>query len=141
MKIVTRLLIIVVLLSLSLGFAQKPVEAMGQCPTFLAYVTHGIDGTRLGLSQDLPVVVEVYRVTQQREKLVASIDLKYKESFSGELPRGTYLIKVYSVELKSYVETMTTGPIEVPGCVKVIFQARLINGVPVINVIVRDWTP
>lgn len=141
MKIVSRLLIIVVVLTLMLGFAQKPVEASGKCPTFLANITHGIDGTRLGLSQELPVVVEVYRVTPRMEKLVASIDLKFKEQFTGELPRGTYLIKVYSVELQSYVQSMTTGPIEVPGCVKVIFQARLMNGVPVINVIVRDWTP
>ncbi|MEN4011430.1 MAG: hypothetical protein AB1453_10235 [Chloroflexota bacterium] len=139
MKIVSRILIIVVLLSLALGFAQKPVEAGGKCPTFLANITHGIDGTRLGLSQDLPVVVEVYRVTPNAEKLVASVNLKFKEIFTGELPRGTYLIKVFSVELKSYVESMTTGPIEIPGCKKVIFQARIMNGVPVINVIVRDW--
>lgn len=138
MKILVRLFSIVVFLSLLVGFSYTPAEAGTRCPTFIANITHGIDGTRLGLSQELPVVVEVYFVTPRAEKLFTSVNLSYKESFTGELPRGTYLIKVYSVELKSYVESMTTGPIEIPGCKKVIFQARLMDGVPVINVIIRD---
>lgn len=136
MKTLIRLLSIVVFLSLLIGFSYSPVEAGGRCPTFIANVTHGIDGTRLGLTQELPVVVEVYY--GPKLKLLDKIDLKYKESFTGELPRGTYLIKVYSVELQQYVETMEVGPVEIPGCKKVIFQARLVNNTPVINVIIRD---
>jgi hypothetical protein len=137
MKILVRLFSIVVFLSLLVGFSYTPAEAGVRCPT-IVNITHGIDGTRLGLSQELPVVVEVYFVTSRAEKLFTSVDLSFKESFTGELPGGTYLIKVYSKELQSYVESMTTGPIEIPGCKKVIFQARLMNGVPVINVIIRD---
>ncbi len=136
MKTTVRLFSIVVFLSLLVGFSYTPVEAGGKCPTFIAHITHGIDGTRLGLSQELPVVVYVY--FGPNLKLLDKIDLKYKESFTAELPRGTYLIKVYSVELQDFVESMTVGPVEVPGCTKVIFQARLVGGKPVINVIVRE---
>ncbi len=136
MKTTVRLFSIVVFLSLLVGFSYTPVEAGGKCPTFIAHITHGIDGTRLGLSQELPVVVYVY--IGPNLKLLDKIDLKYKESFTAELPRGTYLIKVYSVELQDFVESMTVGPVEVPGCTKVIFQARLVGGKPVINVIVRE---
>ncbi len=136
MKTIVRLFSIVVFLSLLVGFSYTPVEAGGKCPTFIAHITHGIDGTRLGLSQELPVVVYVY--FGPNLKLLDKIDLKYKESFTAELPRGTYLIKVYSVELQDFVESMTVGPDEVPGCTKVIFQARLVGGEPVINVIVRE---
>lgn len=139
MKTMIRLLSIVMFLSLLIGFSYSPVEAGGKCPTFLAHITHGIDGTRLGLTQELPVRVEVY--FGPNLKLVDKIDLKYKESFTAELPRGTYLIKVYSVELQQYVDTMTVGPVEIPGCKKVIFQARLVNNTPVINVIMRDLAP
>ena len=139
MKTVIRLLSIVVFLSLLVGFSYSPVEAGGKCPTFIAHITHGIDGTKLGLTQELPVVVEVY--FGPNLILLDKIDLKYKESFTGELPRGTYLIKVFSVELQQYVETMTVGPTKIPGCKKVIFQARLVDNTPVINVIIRDLAP
>jgi hypothetical protein len=139
MKTGFRLLSIVVFLSLLVGFSYSPVEAGGKCPTFIAHITHGIDGTKLGLTQELPVVVEVY--FGPNLKLLDKIDLKYKESFTTELPRGTYLIKVFSVELQQYVETMTVGPTEIPGCKKVIFQARLVDNTPVINVIIRDLAP
>jgi len=43
--------------------------------------------------------------------------------------------------LEQYVETMTVGPTEIPGCKKVIFQARLVDNTPVINVIIRDLAP
>ncbi|MFN7036714.1 MAG: hypothetical protein ACK4SN_10135 [Bellilinea sp.] len=139
MKTVIRLLSIVVFLSLLVGFSYTPVEAGGKCPTFIAHVTHGIDGTRLGLTQELPVVIYVYYGPNQ--KLLDKIELKYKESFTAELPRGTYLIEVYSVELNQYIDTMTVGPVKIPGCKKVILQARLVNDIPVINVIVRDLAP
>lgn len=139
MKTVIRLLSIVVFLSLLVGFSYTPVEAGGKCPTFIAHVTHGIDGTRLGLTQELPVVIYVYYGPNL--KLLDKIELKYKESFTAELPRGTYLIEVYSVELNQYIDTMTVGPVEIPGCKKVILQARLVNDIPVINVIVRDLAP
>ncbi len=139
MKTVIRLLSIVVFLSLLVGFSYTPVEAGGKCPTFIAHVTHGIDGTRLGLTQELPVVIYVYY--GPKLKLLDKIELKYKESFTAELRRGTYLIEVYSVELDQYIDTMTVGPVEIPGCKKVILQARLVNDIPVINVIVRDLAP
>lgn len=139
MKTVIRLLSIVVFLSLLVGFSYTPVEAGGKCPTFIAHVTHGIDGTRLGLTQELPVVIYVYY--GPKLKLLDKIELKYKESFTAELPRGTYLIEVYSVESNQYIDTMTVGPVEIPGCKKVILQARLVNDIPVINVIVRDLAP
>ncbi len=139
MKTVIRLLSIVVFLSLLVGFSYTPVEAGGKCPTFIAHVTHGIDGTRLGLTQELPVVIYVYYGPNL--KLLDKIELKYKESFTAELPRGTYLIEVYSVESNQYIDTMTVGPVEIPGCKKVILQARLVNDIPVINVIVRDLAP
>lgn len=139
MKTVIRLLSIVVFLSLLVGFSYTPVEAGGKCPTFIAHVTHGIDGTRLGLTQELPVVIYVYYGPNL--KLLDKIELKYNESFTAELPRGTYLIEVYSVELNQYIDTMTVGPVEIPGCKKVILQARLVNETPVIKVIVRDLAP
>ncbi len=139
MKTVIRLLSIVVFLSLLVGFSYTPVEAGGKCPTFIAHVTHGIDGTRLGLTQELPVVIYVYY--GPKLKLLDKIELKYKESFTAELPRGTYLIEVYSVASNQYIDTMTVGPVEIPGCKKVILQARLVNDIPVINVIVRDLAP
>lgn len=139
MKTIVRIFSIVMFLSLLVGFSYSPVEAGGRCPTFIAHITHGIDGTKLGLSQELPVIVEVY--FGPNLKLVDKIDLKFKQSFTAELPRGIYLIKVYSVELEEYVESMTTGPVEIPGCKKVIFQARLVENNPVINVIIRDLAP
>lgn len=139
MKNIVRIFSIVMFLSLLVGFSYSPVEAGGRCPTFIAHITHGIDGTKLGLSQELPVIVEVY--FGPNLKLVDKIDLTFKQSFTAELPRGTYLIKVYSVELGEYVESMTTGPVEIPGCKKVIFQARLVGENPVINVIIRDLAP
>ncbi|MEW6503580.1 MAG: hypothetical protein AB1457_06425 [Chloroflexota bacterium] len=139
MKTVIRLLSILVFLSLLVGFSYTPAEAGGRCPSFIAHITHGIDGTKLGLSQELPVVVEVY--FGPKLKLMDKIDLKFEESFTAELPRGTYLIKVYSVELEQYVETMTVGPTKIDGCKKVIFQARLVDNTPIINVIIRDMAP
>ncbi|WP_322792474.1 hypothetical protein [Bellilinea sp.] len=139
MKTIVRVFSIIMFLSLLVGFSYSPVEAGGRCPTFIAHITHGIDGTKLGLSQELPVIVEVY--FGPNLKLVDKIDLKFKQSFTAELPRGTYLIKVFSVELNEYVESMTTGPVEIPGCKKVIFQARLVGEEAVINVIIRDLAP
>lgn len=139
MKTFLRLFSIVVFLSLLVGFSYTPAEAGGRCPTFIAHITHGIDGTKIGLSQELPVIVEVY--FGPNLKLMDKIDLKFKESVTAELPRGTYLIKVYSVELEEYVETMTVGPTTIEGCKKVIFQARVVDNTPVINVIIRDLAP
>ncbi|MEW6178711.1 MAG: hypothetical protein AB1522_02175 [Chloroflexota bacterium] len=139
MKNAIRILSIIVFLSLLVGFSYTPVEAGGRCPTFIAHVTHGIDGTKLGLSQKLPVIVFVYFGPDL--KLVHKFELSFKQSHTAELPAGMYLFKVYSVELKKFIHTMTVGPVKIPGCLKVGLHAKLWNGVPVIDVVVRELVP
>ncbi len=65
-------------------FVHPQPKLAADRPSFIAHITHGIDGTKLGLSQELPVVVEVY--FGPKLKLMEKIDLKFEESFTAELP-------------------------------------------------------
>jgi hypothetical protein len=136
-KITFGLLVIALLLSLSFVPVMASDKPAGHiCPTFYAAITHGINGERLGLSRDLPVVAEVYYGPNL--KLLAKVDLVFKQQLMVELPRGQYLIKVFSPELDSYIDSMQVGPVEIPGCVKVGLHARLVDGTPTILVRITE---
>ena len=131
------LLITALLLSFSFSPAQAKINPPdGTCKTFYAAISHGINGERLGLSRDLPVVAEVYYGPDL--KLLASVDLVFKQQLIVELPAGQYLIKVFSPELNSYIDSMQVGPVEIPGCVKVGLFARLVDGTPTIVVRITE---
>ena len=92
-----RLLSVVLILSMFFGFASSVAKAEvlpppAKCPDFVLTATHGIDGTRLGLSQDLPVIIEVYL----QGKPLTQIPLKFKDNYMVTLLRGDYSFKVYS---------------------------------------------
>jgi hypothetical protein len=131
MKIKNRLLIVVVALIVALGFAVQP--AMADEHMFNVSVYHNIDGTRLGLSEDLPVDIYIYDGAGRLLSIIAGFT--YKERIDTQLPAGVYEIRVYSHELDSFVPSMTVGPTEIPGGVDVRLQARLgVGKTPIIGV-------
>ena len=131
MKKTIRLLIIFVTLVVALGFAVQPVLADGHM--FKVSVYHNIDGTKLGLSEDLPVDIYIYDGAGQLLSFIPNFT--YKERFGAELPAGIYEIKVYSQELGTFVPSMTVGPVNIPGGVEVRLQAKLdVGKVPIIGV-------
>jgi len=137
-----RLLSVILVLSILLGFAPTAVKAEvppppTKCPDFVLTATHGIDGTKLGLSQDLPIVIEVYLYG----KPLTQIPLKFKENYMATLLRGDYSFKVYSTELQSYLPSAEVATFKVPGCTKVGLHVRLVDGVPVTKVIIKDLYP
>lgn len=137
-----RLLSVILVLSILLGFAPTAVKAEvppppTKCPDFVLTATHGIDGTKLGLSQDLPIVIEVYLYG----KPLTQIPLKFKENYMATLLRGDYSFKVYSTELQSYLPSAEVTTFKVPGCTKVGLHVRLVDGVPVTKVIIKDLYP
>lgn len=141
MKTIVRLFSILLLLTLLIGMTPTGVRAEVpppplKCPDFVLTSTHGIDGTRLGLSQELPIIVEVYLYG----KPLMTYSLKFKEYYMKTLLRGDYTFKVYSVELQQYIETMQVE-MTVPGCSKLGLHFRLIDGVPSTNVILKDLYP
>ncbi len=141
MKTIARIFSILLLLTLVFGLSPTGVRAEvppppQKCPDFVLTSTHGIDGTRLGLSKDLPIIVEVYL----RGKPLMTYSLKFKENFMQTVWRGDYTFKVWSVELQQYIETMQVD-MTVPGCSKLGLHFRLIDGVPGTNVILKDLYP
>lgn len=143
MKTIVRLLFVIILFSMLLGVSNTVVfaetEPPKKCPEFMVGFSHAIDGTKLGLSQELPVVVEVYLGPNQ--KLFKTFTLQYKEMVNFVFPRGEYLIKFYSVELQAYVETLQVGPVVFPGCSGVGIHLRFKDGAPTTTFIVRDMYP
>lgn len=137
-----RLMSVILILSMFFGFAPSVVKAEvlpppAKCPDFVLTATHGIDGTRLGLSQDLPVIIEVYL----QGKPLTQIPLKFKDNYMVTLLRGDYSFKVYSTELQRYLPSAEVTTFEVFGCTKVGLHIRLVNGVPVTKVIIKDLYP
>lgn len=101
--------------------------------TFNVSVVHGINGRNLGLSRELPVVAEVYKDGAK----LAEIPLSFKDRFTAELPAGNYEIKVWSVELGAYVDSMTVGPVDLPAGIDLGLRATLENGTPVLKVKIK----
>ncbi|GAP09942.1 hypothetical protein BECAL_01096 [Bellilinea caldifistulae] len=138
MKPFAKVVSLMVLLALFFGFAVSPVQAQtkgDQCETFFVNVNHGINGTRLGLSRELPVVAYVYKDGD----VLAKIPLVFKDNFQAELPVGEYTIEIFSEELGVFIDSMKVGPVEIPGCVKVTLLARLgEKGEPTIRVLIRE---
>ena len=138
MKPFAKIVSMIAVLALFFGFAISPVQAQtkgDQCETFFVNVSHGINGTRLGLSKELPVIAFVYKDGD----LLAKIPLEFKDTFQAELPVGEYTIEVFSEELGVFIDSMKVGPVEIPGCVKVNLLARLgEKGEPTIRVLVRE---
>lgn len=143
MKKLFRIFSVLLLMSMLFGLSTTAVFAEAEqpqkCPEFTVGISHAIDGTKLGLSQALPVLVEVY--LGPNHKLFKTIPLSYKEMYTGVFPRGEYLIKFYSVELQAYVDQLQVGPVVFPGCAGVGIHARFRDGAPVTVVIVRDMFP
>ncbi|MHB8133066.1 MAG: hypothetical protein ACYDH1_02480 [Anaerolineaceae bacterium] len=142
MKIFIRSLMILLVLSLLMGFAPKTVQAVvipppQKCPDFVLTATHGIDGTRIGLSKELPVIIEVYLYG----KPLTQIPLKFQENYMATLLRGDYSFKVFSTELQAYIPTAEVATFTVKGCTKVGLHIRLVDGVPVTKVIVKNLYP
>lgn len=134
-KLFALIMIMALLLGPTASIASANVQPPDPCKFFYISFAHTIDGTKLGLSQELPVIVEVYYGPDQR--LVRSIPLSFRDGFNARYPRGEYLIKVYSVELQAYVDTMEYSG-EIPGCVKALFRFRLVDGVPTTVVQLRE---
>ena len=101
--------------------------------TFNVAVYHGINGRSLGLSRELPVIAEVYKDGAR----IAQIPLSFKDRFSADLMPGSYEIKVWSVELGAYVDSMTVGPVDLPAGINLALRATLADGVPVLNVKIK----
>lgn len=134
-KLFAFVMILAILLGPTASFASAAVQPPDPCKYFYISFAHLIDGTKLGLSQELPVIVEVYYGPNQ--KLLQSFELSYREMYNTRYMRGDYLIKVYSEELQAYVETMQYSG-EFPGCVKALVRFRLVDGVPSTVVQIRE---
>lgn len=94
MKPFAKIVSMIAVLALFFGFAISPVQAQtkgDQCETFFVNVSHGINGIRLGLSKELPVIAYVYKDGD----LLAQIPLEFKDTFQAELPVGEYTIEVF----------------------------------------------
>lgn len=114
----------VILVSL-LALSLQTIQASAQTDTFNVAVKHAINGHELGLSQELPVDVMVYK----DGALLTTLRLEYKDVIRAELPAGEYTIMVESLEAGP-LPSMTVGPVDVPAGVDVGFKAILDNGTP-----------
>lgn len=135
LKIFSILLALALLLGQTASIASAGTQPPDPCKFLYVSMAHLIDGTKLGLSQELPVIVEVYYGPTQ--KLIHSIPLSYRQMYNAQFRRGDYLIKVFSVELDAYVDTMEYSG-EFPGCVKALVRFRLVDGVPLTVVQFRE---
>jgi hypothetical protein len=102
--------------------------------SFSIRVYHGINGTSLGLSKDLPVEATV----ELDGEVLAVLPLDFGDEIETELPAGTYRITVYSVELDAQLDSMTIGPVDIPPGVDVNLHAKLSsNKTPIIKAKVK----
>lgn len=103
----------------------------GKCESFSLLAIHGVNGKPLGLPKELPVDVYVnggYAFTFEFKDTVGPLTL----------PAGEYTI---TVNLAGTVtQVMSLGPVNIPGCTKVVVKARLVDGVPTLVAKVRDLT-
>jgi hypothetical protein len=132
-KQVSRLILAVVLMAVAFaGLGFQPAQAKSD-DTFKISVYHGIDGRRLGLSRDLPVIASVYK----DGAFLADIPLSYKDRFTTFLPAGVYTIKVTSLEAGP-LPSMTIDSAAIPAGVEVRLRARLNPGkIPVLAVKIK----
>jgi hypothetical protein len=100
--------------------------------TFNASIYHGIDGRRLGLSEELPVNIWIMK----DGVLLAKInDVTYRQRIDAQLPAGNYEIMVESVELGAVIDSMSVGPVDIAEDSDLRFRATLGRGLtPVLYV-------
>lgn len=122
---IRKLILGVILMAMVFGtaFAAMPAQAASS-DTFKVTVVHGIDGRKLGLSKALPVNIEVWK---DGAVLAYINDFKYKDRFQADLPAGKYQIRVYSQELKAYVQSMNLGPVNIGAGADLLIRAQLKN--------------
>jgi hypothetical protein len=132
-KLISRIVLVFALVAvMAAGFAFAPA-ARAADGTFNISVYHGINGTALGLSKELPVIASVYKDGE----LMANLPLSFKDRFSGALPEGTYTIMVTAVGVGP-VPSMTVGPVFLPADAEVRLHARLgAGGTPIISARVK----
>lgn len=110
------------------AFGSSAVMANGESETFDLYVKHNINGRSLGLEKALPVDVYVnggYVFT-----------FSFGESFSAQLPAGTYAIEVKLAGTGTTV--MSLGSTDIPAGVAVTIRATLsAEKTPTLRVIVK----
>lgn len=107
---------------------KPPPPTDGKCESFYLLAIHGVNGKPLGLAMELPVDVYVnggYAFTFEFKDAVGPI----------MLPAGEYTITVNLAGTDTQV--MSLGPVEIPGCTKVVVKARLVNGVP--TLVAKIW--
>ena len=103
-------------------------QKVDDCKSFHLLAAHGINGNRLGLSQELPVDVYVngdYAFT-----------FEFKDTVRAKLPAGEYTITVNLADTNTQV--MSLGPLDIDGCVKVRVVAKLVNGEPTLLARIRE---
>ena len=111
-----------------------PQEIRADMHSFNIRVYHGINGTSLGLSKDLPVEATV----ELDGEVLAVLPLNFGDEIETQLPAGTYKITVYSVELDVQLDSMTVGPVDIPPGVDVNLHAKLSsNKTPIIKAKVK----
>jgi hypothetical protein len=110
---------------------KPPPPPDGKCESFILLAIHGINGKPLGLPKELPVDVYVnggYAFTFEFKDAVGPLTL----------PAGEYTITVNLAGTETQV--MSLGPVNIPGCTKVVVKARLVDGVPTLVAKVWDLT-
>lgn len=113
------------------GTKPPPPPPDGKCESFYLLAIHGINGKALGLPMALPVDVYVnggYAFTFEFKDAVGPL----------MLPAGEYTITVNLAGTETQV--MSLGPVNIPGCTKVVVKARLVDGVPTLVAKVWDLT-
>ncbi len=114
------------------AFAKERPPVDKVCEYFYIGAVHGINGERLGLDAALPVDVYV------------NGDFAFTFEFKDRvgpmmLPAGAYTITVNLA--KTDTQVMSLGPVKIPGCVKVVVIAKLVDGVPTLLARIRELPP
>jgi hypothetical protein len=133
-KVIALLLVLLMLFGAAAPAAYAkdvPPPDDSVCKYFYLGAVHGINGERLGLDAALPVDVYVnggYAFT-----------FEFKDMVTAKLPAGEYTITVNLAGTDT--EVMSLGPVEIPGCVKVVVKATLVDGVPTLKAKIRELLP
>jgi hypothetical protein len=123
-RILTALLVFAMLFGATASAASADSHT-GECEEFYLRAVHGINGELLGLPSELPVDVYVnggYAFT-----------FEYRQAVTAKLPAGEYTVTVNLAGTDTQV--MSLGPVEIPGCAKVVAKASLVDGVPTLRVV------
>jgi hypothetical protein len=97
--------------------AVSASETFEPASTFDVVVSHKINGQRLGLPKALPVNVYI-------NGALAIPDFRFGQKVETSLPAGEYTITVTLLD-GTPLETMTVGPVDIPGGVQVNLNAKL----------------